>query len=114
MEINEIIATCGGVGGLLSVIWAAINLRARKKVETAKAAKEEAEADRAVADNWQNYATKMEEFNSRLNDKVDNLYRLINEEKSEKRDAQYHYCSNIACEKRTPPLGTYKGRKNDK
>lgn len=112
MEWADILATSGGVAGVASIIWSAINIRSKKRIEVAKAEKEEAIADKAVSDNWQNYAIKMEQFNDKLNSKVDELYRLINDEKSERRDAQYHFCSKAECSERTPPLGTYKGHKN--
>lgn len=113
MEWVDVLAASGGIAGVTSIIWSAINIRSKKRIEVAKAEKEEAIADKAVSDNWQSYATKMEQFNDKLNKKVDELYRLINDEKSEKRDAQYHYCSKAECTERTPPLGTYKGNRNN-
>lgn len=126
MTIVEIIGGLGGLTGIGTGVWAFVNWRSRKRIEQANAETATAEADQKVADNWQRYAEKMEkraelaekkqeeknkEFDSKLRKYFQfqlRIARALSTTTEHKRYAEYHLCTDLACQKRQPPLGTYK------
>ena len=115
MTIGEIISALGGAAGLGTLLWYAINLRSKKKVEKAAAEKAAAEADSKVSDNWQRFAEKIEKEYAELKDSfkiLENRQMLVERALSDttiqKRYAEYHLCTDLSCTDRKPPLGTFK------
>lgn len=115
MTIGEIISALGGAAGLGTLLWYAINLRSKKKVEKATAEKAAAEADSKVSDNWQRFAEKIEKEYAELKDSfkiLENRQMLVERALSDttiqKRYAEYHLCTDLSCTDRKPPLGSFK------
>ena len=115
MTIGEIISALGGAAGLGTLLWYAINLRSKKKVEKAAAEKAAAEADSKVSDNWQRFAEKIEKEYAELKDSfkiLENRQMLVERALSDttiqKRYAEYHLCTDLSCTDRKPPLGSFK------
>lgn len=115
MTLVEIISALGGAAGLGTLLWYAINLRSKKKVEKAAAEGAMAEADSKVSDNWQRFAEKIQgEYDSLSNrfqvleQRQLKVERALNETTIQKRYAEYHLCTDLSCTDRKPPLGTFK------
>lgn len=115
MNTVELISALGGVAGIGTLVWYAINLRAKRKMEKATADSATAEADSKVSDNWQRFAEKMEteykELKSSfkvLEQRQMKVERALSTTTNQKRYAEYHLCTDLACKTRKPPLGTFK------
>lgn len=115
MTLTELISAFGGAAGLGTLLWYALNLRSKKKMEKAAAEGAMAEADSKVADNWQRFAEKIQgEYNELRNSFNDlerrqlRVERALSTTTTQKRYAEYHLCTDLTCQKRQPPLGTFK------
>ena len=115
MTLVEIISALGGFAGLGTLLWYAINLRSKKKVEKAAAEGAMAEADSKVSDNWQRFAEKIQGEYDNLSKRFQavekrqlEIERALNDTTIKKRYAEYHLCTDLACTDRKPPLGTFK------
>lgn len=115
MTLVEVISALGGAAGLGTLLWYALNLRSKKKVEKATAEGAMAEADSKVSDNWQRFAEKMEteykELKSSfkvLEQRQMRVERALSTTTNQKRYAEYHLCTDLSCQTRKPPLGTFK------
>jgi len=115
MTLTELISAFGGAAGLGTLLWYALNLRSKKKMEKAAAEGAMAEADSKVADNWQRFAEKIqkeyEELRGSFNDlerRQLRVERALSTTTTQKRYAEYHLCTDLTCQKRQPPLGTFK------
>lgn len=115
MTLTELISAFGGAAGLGTLLWYALNLRSKKKMEKAAAEGAMAEADSKVADNWQRFAEKIQgeynELRTSFNDlerRQLRVERALSTTTTQKRYAEYHLCTDLTCQKRQPPLGTFK------
>lgn len=115
MTIVELISALGGAAGLGTLLWYALNLRSKKKVEKAAAEGAMAEADSKVSDNWQRFAEKVEKEYAELKESFKVLEnrqmiveRALSDTTTQKRYAEYHLCTDLSCQDRKPPLGTFK------
>lgn len=119
--IISILSAVGGLAGVWAVVWTIINLKARKRTESAaatqaeaEASKAEADADASVGDNWRRYAEKLEtrqEANDAkmavLSDKVDGLREYIGQLSVHIRKMEIGYCDRYDCKDRHPKMGDY-------
>ena len=109
--------TCG-MGGLLVYL---INLKAKKRTETANADLATANADKQVGDNWKTYAEEQTKSYNNLKSEFEE-YKAKQEERntiSEKRDSVFYqlvvntlhndpkYCAVEHCKLRRPEEGAY-------
>lgn len=115
MTLTELISAFGGAAGLGTLLWYALNLRSKKKMEKAAAEGAMAEADSKVADNWQRFAEKIQGEYNELRNSFNGLERrqlrverALSTTTTQKRYAEYHLCTDLTCQKRQPPLGTFK------
>jgi len=115
MTLVEVISALGGAAGLGTFLWYALNLRSKKKVEKATAEGAMAEADSKVADNWQRFAEKIQSEYDELKARFNKLEqrqlqveRALSTTTSQKRYAEYHICTDLGCQNRKPPIGTFK------
>lgn len=122
----EILTGLGGLAGVSAFIWAFINWKSRKKIEQANAETAGAEADHKVADNWKEYAEKMEmraeqaekkqeQKNKYFEQKLQKYFqfqlriaRALSTTTDNKRYAEYHICRDVGCPNRQPALGSFK------
>lgn len=112
--LSIIISLFGGAAGIGTLLWYILNLRAKKKVENANAELASAEADAKASENWKNLVDKLEhrleqtEFKLDTSDKkLSGIQRLLTALISRKSYAEYHFCGEISCQQRKPPLGTF-------
>lgn len=115
MNTVELISALGGVAGIGTLVWYAINLRSKRKMEKAAADSAAAEADSKVADNWQKFADKLQQEYDELRanyksyeQRLLKVERALSTTTNQKRYAEYHLCTDLACTDRRPPLGTFK------
>ena len=115
MNLVEVISAIGGAAGIGTMLWYAINLRAKRKLEKAAAESASAEADGKVADNWQRFAEKIQgEYDSLsgrfqvLEQRQLRVERALSMTTNQKRYAEYHLCTDLSCTDRKPPIGTFK------
>lgn len=115
MNTVELISALGGLAGIGTMVWYALNLRSKRRMEKAAADSAAAEADGKVADNWQNFAEKIEKRYNELEQKYRSmeqrqmrLERALSTTTNHKRYAEYHICTDLACPTRKPPIGTFK------
>lgn len=115
MNAVEIFEGLGGAAALGTAVWFVANWRAKKKIEKANAESAAAEADSKVADNWQKFAEKIQgeydELRQRFNaleQRQMRVERALSTTTTQKRYAEYHICTDLACTDRKPPIGTFK------
>lgn len=109
-----VLMSLGGFGGLVSILWAMINIKSRKRVEEARADTASAEADMKSAEVWKRYgevksgeASLAEEEVTFLNNKMNRFITLIVKLLTASHDSEFHYCEHVTCDKRKPPLGSH-------
>lgn len=114
MTIIELISALGGFAGIGTLLWYAINLRSKKKIEKATADGAAAEADGKVADNWQRFAEKIQGEYDSLSERFHKMEqrqllveRALSTTAAQKNYAEYHICTDLGCQDRKPPIGTF-------
>lgn len=120
VNVVSIAGTFVAGGGLTAII----NRKLNKRTDEAKARQEEAAADASEFDNLKNtYKSDIEELRHEVKElksrdaskerRLNGLQRVMTAIIARKDYAEYHFCSDLGCQTRLPPIGTFRTENYD-